>query len=95
MPSLDAAIDLFLDHVKLERGLRKNSVAAYAQDLARFRAFAEGAGLASAEAVETRHLLAYLVTRPPPPFRWLVPLARRLESHDPAAVTRALLGPLA
>jgi hypothetical protein len=40
-------------------------------------------------------VLAYLITRPTIPFRWAAPLARRLETHDPTAVTKALLGPLA
>ena len=40
-------------------------------------------------------VLAYLVTQPTFPVSLLVPLARRLENHDPVAVTRALLGPLA
>jgi hypothetical protein len=39
-------------------------------------------------------VLAYLVTRPSPPFRWLVPILRRLETREPVAVTLALLGPL-
>lgn len=39
--------------------------------------------------------LAGLVTRPTTPFRWLVPLARRLETRDAVEVTRRLLGPLA
>ena len=58
---LDDAMDLFLDHVKLERGLAKNSVVAYGRDLARFRRYCEGAGITRAEAIEPRHLLAYLV----------------------------------
>jgi hypothetical protein len=40
-------------------------------------------------------VLAHLVTRPTVPFRWIAGLARRIETHDPATVTRALLGPLA
>jgi hypothetical protein len=40
-------------------------------------------------------VLAFLVTRPKPPVRWLVPLLRRLETRDPDRVIRALLGPLA
>lgn len=39
-------------------------------------------------------VLAYLVTQPTVPFGWLVPLVRRLETRDPAAVSRQLLGPL-
>jgi len=39
-------------------------------------------------------VLAYLVTRPTLPFSWLARLARRVEDHDAATVTRALLGPL-
>ena len=59
--SLDSAIDLFLDHVKVERGLARNSVLAYGRDLAKFRRFAAAEGLDDAEAVEPRHLLGYLV----------------------------------
>ena len=59
--SLDSAIDLFLDHVKVERGLARNSVEAYGRDLAKFRRFAEAEGVDDAGAVEPRHLLAYLV----------------------------------
>ena len=40
-------------------------------------------------------VLAYLVTSPPRPASWIVPLLRRFESDDPAEVTAALLGPLA
>jgi integrase/recombinase XerD len=59
--ALDAAIDLFLDHVKVERGLALNTVLAYGRDLAAFRRFAEKSDLHDAAAVEPRHLLAYLV----------------------------------
>ena len=44
---------------------------------------------------ELASALAGLVKRPTMPFRWLVPLARRLETRDPVVVTRRLLGPLA
>jgi len=37
-------------------------------------------------------VLAYLITRPVYPIRLLVPLARRLEEHNPKVVTAALLG---
>lgn len=40
-------------------------------------------------------VLAYLITRPGRPVRWLVPIGRRLESDDPAQVTRSLLAHLA
>jgi hypothetical protein len=39
--------------------------------------------------------LAYLITAPGRPARWLVPVARWLETDDPRQVTRDLLGPLA
>jgi integrase/recombinase XerD len=54
----DSAVDLFLDHVKVERGLSRNTVSAYARDLARFR---QHCRLDNVERVETRHVLAYLV----------------------------------
>jgi len=59
--SLDTGIDLFLDHVKVERGLSRNSVDAYGRDLAKFRRFAAAEGVDDADAVEARHLLKYLV----------------------------------
>lgn len=39
--------------------------------------------------------LAYLVAHPGRPGSWAVRVGRRLETRDPVAVTRALLGPLA
>jgi integrase/recombinase XerD len=59
--SLDSAIDLFLDHVKVERGLARNSVEAYSRDLAKFSRFVVKEGVDDADAVEPRHVLAYLV----------------------------------
>ena len=44
---------------------------------------------------EVSSVLAYLVTRPTVPFRWCAPVVRRLETHDPVKVARALLGRLA
>lgn len=44
---------------------------------------------------ELVRVLAYLVTRPEWPVRWLVPIARRLEEDDPRIVVRDLLGELA
>jgi hypothetical protein len=40
-------------------------------------------------------VLAYLVAKPSRPMSWAVALGRRLEEHDPPAVTRSLLGHLA
>lgn len=59
--SLDQAIDLFLDHIKLERGLARNTVEAYARDLGRFRDFAATLALNDAAQIEQRHLLSHLV----------------------------------
>jgi integrase/recombinase XerD len=59
---LDQAIDLYLDHVKIERGLSRNTVEAYGRDLAKFRTYCAGeVGLDDADQVEPRHVLAYLV----------------------------------
>lgn len=40
-------------------------------------------------------VVAYLITTPDAPFRWLLPIPRMLESDDPREVTSQLLGPLA
>lgn len=39
--------------------------------------------------------LAYIITTPGRPTRWIVPVGRWLETDDPRQVTRDLLGPLA
>ena len=43
--SVEAAIRAFLNHVKVERGLAENTIAAYTRDLRKFAAFAEQRGL--------------------------------------------------
>jgi len=58
--SLDAAVQQFLDHVRIERELTPATVQAYGQDLSRFVKFAGGRGLASANAVRTIDILEYL-----------------------------------
>jgi integrase/recombinase XerD len=58
---LDAAIDLFLDHIKVERGLSQNTVLAYARDLCRFREFCAQRGLEDAGAVDDRAIVDYLL----------------------------------
>jgi integrase/recombinase XerD len=61
---LDSAIDVFLDHVKLERGLSRNTVESYARDLRDFRIWVEREhpdGL-EVERLEPRHLFGYVVT---------------------------------
>jgi hypothetical protein len=40
-------------------------------------------------------VVAFTVTRPTVPVRWLVPILRRFETREPDRVIRALLGPLA
>jgi len=60
--AFDSAIDLFLDHVKVERGLARNTVLAYGADLVAFRAHAAKAGVVDADAVEQTTVLAYLVS---------------------------------
>jgi integrase/recombinase XerD len=59
--SIDAAIDLFLDHVKIERGLGRNTVLAYGSDLGKFRRFLSEQNVEWVEAVDSTHLLGYLV----------------------------------
>jgi hypothetical protein len=50
---------------------------------------------AASELDDVVRVLAYLVTDPVWPVRWLMPIGRWLESDDPRAVTVGLLGPLA
>src|SRR5262245_39840425 len=55
----DGAIDLYLDHVKVERGLGRNTVEAYAFDLQHFRTYCERQRV-TIDKVESRQLLGYL-----------------------------------
>jgi integrase/recombinase XerD len=58
---LDRAIDLYLDHIKIERHLSPNTVQSYAHDLASFRALLAARRVESLEAVTTKEVLAHLV----------------------------------
>jgi integrase/recombinase XerD len=61
---LDDAIDLFLDHVKLERGLSPHTVASYSQDLRALSGWLmqrQPAVVDNVAAIESRHLFAYVV----------------------------------
>ncbi|MDZ4694196.1 MAG: site-specific tyrosine recombinase XerD [Deltaproteobacteria bacterium] len=57
---IDRAIQQFLDSVKVERGLARNTVAAYATDLAEFTGQLAEAGVSDVNAVASIHILDYL-----------------------------------
>lgn len=56
---LDVAIDDFIQHLTVERGLARNTLLAYGQDLAGFAEFAESSGVTEATAIEPPLLLAF------------------------------------
>jgi integrase/recombinase XerD len=60
--SLDDAVDDYLDHLKVERGLARNTITAYASDLRRFVSFAEEEGVEVVQRVDTPLLLAYVAS---------------------------------
>jgi integrase/recombinase XerD len=55
------AIDLFLDHIRVERNLADNTVQSYGHDLARFRTFCDTRQIASIEQVDGGVVVDYLV----------------------------------
>jgi integrase/recombinase XerD len=57
---LDAAIDGYVQFLKVERGLRPNTLSAYASDLRRFAAFVVERGVQHVDVVQPPLLLAYL-----------------------------------
>jgi integrase/recombinase XerD len=66
MSPLEPALDLFLAHVRIEKGLAANSVEGYARDLRRYLEHLEKMGVASWESVTRANLqehLAELVRR--------------------------------
>jgi integrase/recombinase XerD len=58
--SLDAAVDAFLQHGAVERGLSPRTLEAYGRDLARFVRFASEQGALRVSALERRHLTGFL-----------------------------------
>ncbi|QDZ13560.1 site-specific tyrosine recombinase XerD [Humibacter ginsenosidimutans] len=55
----DAAIEAYLRHVGIERGLSRNTVAAYRRDLARYAAWLEGRGIRDLRTVGVRDIDEY------------------------------------
>jgi integrase/recombinase XerD len=60
-PSLDQAIQQFLDHLRVERELTPATVEAYGRDLARFSHFVAGRTVKAADAVRPIDVLDFLV----------------------------------
>ena len=58
--SLDAAVDGFLQHAALERGLAAHTLDAYGRDLARFLRHAAGQGIERVSQLERRHVTSFL-----------------------------------
>jgi integrase/recombinase XerD len=56
---LDAALDAFLAHAAVERGLAPRSIEAYGRDLARFRAWLEAEGVRSLRALRREHVVGF------------------------------------
>ena len=54
--ALSVAIDRYLRHVAIERGLSKNTIAAYTRDLAAYSEFLSGVDVASPEFVTKAHV---------------------------------------
>jgi integrase/recombinase XerD len=59
--SLDEAVDLFLDHVKVERGLARGTLDAYGRDLARFTAFLSARGRVVADDITALDVTDFLL----------------------------------
>ena len=60
MSALDPVLDVFLAHVRIEKGLAENSVEAYGRDVKRYLGDLERMGIASWEAVSRTEVRAHL-----------------------------------
>lgn len=58
---LDQAIDGYLDHLKVERNLARNTIEAYARDLTRFRLFSAKHDIHEVSAANTEWVLEHLI----------------------------------
>ncbi|HLS78206.1 MAG TPA: site-specific tyrosine recombinase XerD [Nocardia sp.] len=54
-------IDIYLDHLAVERGAARNTLGAYRRDLGRYREFLDGRGIASLEQVGEADVAAFTV----------------------------------
>jgi integrase/recombinase XerD len=57
--SLEKAIDAFLTHASIERGLSPRTIEAYGRDLARFADYLKGARVRSLQGVQREHLVGF------------------------------------
>ena len=60
--ALDEAVDLYLDHLKVERGLSKHTLDAYGRDLARFVGFVIARGRSDVDDVTQPDVTDYLIS---------------------------------
>ncbi len=58
--TLDSLVDLFLDHLRVERALSPHTVQAYARDLGKLVAFAEGRGVTDPAGLDAGLVSAWL-----------------------------------
>lgn len=59
-PPLDALVQRYLDHLRAERGLARNTVAAYRRDLGRYRAYLAGIGIEDPRTVAAEDLQVFV-----------------------------------
>ncbi|MBA3398077.1 MAG: site-specific tyrosine recombinase XerD [Deltaproteobacteria bacterium] len=59
---LDEAVDLFLDHLKVERGLARHTLEAYGRDLARFLGFLSPRGRADVDDITPLDVTDFLIS---------------------------------
>jgi integrase/recombinase XerD len=60
--SLEEGVDLYLDHLKVERGLSKNTLEAYGRDLARFTTFVAERGRADVDDITPLDVTDFLLS---------------------------------
>jgi integrase/recombinase XerD len=61
-PALSRAVDGFLEHAAVERGLAPRTLEAYARDLGRFLAYLEGRGVTRVAGLRREHLTGFLAS---------------------------------
>ena len=60
---MDKYIDLFLDYLRVERGVSENTVVSYLNDLKQYKAYLNGQGVHTVSSIQKKHITKFMALR--------------------------------